>query len=303
MTTPIKNFVTLVLKSIGLLCLCGAALADGKPQATSTGDEGGGGSAAPTLEDRLGDLRSVPREKRAETIKKLAAELRAIPPSTRKLELSVALSWVCTEGDFGLDTLQSVAETLEQVIAQEPALMSTNGLAPIPALARLAHFEGVKTTLKKTEFLAEMKRLEELDRKLEEADFTLKDLAGKAWHLRGLRGKVVLVNFWATWCPPCREELPDLNALAERHPTDLVVLGISSESAEELRSFVARQPIKYPILVDAETNVNLAFGIEGIPRTIIYDRNGKMAAQACDMRSRKQLEAMVVRAQLSGTTP
>lgn len=255
--------------------------------------------ATPTLEDRVYGFRGLPVADQPGAIKLLARDIRALPASASQLELALSLSYVCTEGDPGLDALQSVADALEQVLRADPPITSTNEWAkPIPALARLAHFEGVKTTLKTPDFLAEMKRLQELDQKVEAADFTLKDLDGKSWTLKALKGKVVMVNFWATWCPPCCAELPDLKALAERHAGDLVVLGLSDETPEELRPFVTRQGIKYPVLLDTDGGVKKAFGVDGIPRTVIYDREGKLVAQAPDMRTRKQFDALLAKAGL-----
>ena len=75
------------------------------------------------------------------------------------------------------------------------------------------------------------------------ADFTLTDLQGNSWTLQGLRGKVVLVNFWATWCPPCRKEMPDLEALYQRFKNQgFVILGISDEEAGKVKTVVRDQP-------------------------------------------------------------
>ena len=76
------------------------------------------------------------------------------------------------------------------------------------------------------QFAQAMSRLEWDDAARQKADFTLTDLSGKTWHLQDLRGKVVLVNFWATWCPPCSKEMPDLQALYDKYKeSGLVVPG------------------------------------------------------------------------------
>lgn len=283
-----------------LALLCGNAMAaEGKPQPvpTSAGESPVAGTAS--IQERLRGLRDLPADQKPGAILSLARDIQALPASAGQLELIHSLSWVCTEGDPGMPALQSVADTLDQVVRHEPPITSTNEFVePIPILARLVHFEGVKATLKTPEFLAELKRLQDLDQKLEAADFTLQDLDGKAWTLKALRGKVVLVNFWATWCPPCVAELPDLQALAARHEGDLVVLGITTEPAEEVRPFVSKKGIRYPVLLDPDEKLSKEFGVAGIPRTLVYDRAGRLVAQAADMRTRKQLDALLAKAGL-----
>src|SRR5258708_2643031 len=89
---------------------------------------------------------------------------------------------------------------------------------PYIELATLVRYEHVEASLNNNDeqFRAAMARLEADDRKREHPEFTLKDLFGKAWTFSELRGKVVLVNFWSTWCPPCRKEMPDLQTLYGR---------------------------------------------------------------------------------------
>lgn len=291
---------THLILALSLALLCGNTMAaDGQPQSVATPTGASPVAGIASIENRLGGLRELPADQKSGVIKGLARDIRVLPASAQQLELALDLSWVCTEGDPGLEALQGVTNTLEQVLRHDPPITSTNDWAkPIPALARLVHFEGVKTALKTPEFLAEMKRLQELDQKLEAADFTLKDLDGKAWTLKALKGQVVLVNFWATWCPPCCAELPDLKALAARHAGDLVVLGITSEEAAEVKPFVSKEGIRYPVLLDPGEKVSKEFGVVGIPRTLIYDRAGKLVAQAADMRTRKQLDGLLAKAGL-----
>ena len=130
-----------------------------------------------------------------------------------------------------------------------------------------------------------------------QADFTLKDLTGKEWTLSQLRGKVVLVNFWATWCPPCRKEMPDLDALYnEFRARGLVILAISDEDTAKVQPFIAEHKYTYPILLDPGDKVNKLMAVEGIPKSFVYDREGKLVAQAMDMRTRNQLLQMLSQA-------
>ena len=148
-------------------------------------------------------------------------------------------------------------------------------------------------------FSAAMSKLEEQDRNREKANFTLTDLSGKNWTLKDLRGKVVLLNFWATWCPPCRKEMPDLEALYRRfEPQGLVILGVSDEDTDKAKPFIEQQGITYPVLLDPGRKVNELFQIQGIPKTFVYDRDGKIVAQSIDMRTQKQFLEMLAQAGL-----
>lgn len=125
-------------------------------------------------------------------------------------------------------------------------------------------------------------------------DFTLTDGTTKV-HLADYRGKVVLVNFWATWCPPCRKEIPDLDALYRKYaPAGLVVLGITDEDADKVAPFVQRQSISYPVLLDVQKAANRRLMTEGIiPKSFVFDRKGRLVAAAMDMRTQAQFVAML----------
>jgi peroxiredoxin len=117
------------------------------------------------------------------------------------------------------------------------------------------------------------------------------------WRLQDLRGKVVLVNFWATWCPPCRKEMPDLQALYEQFKDHgLVVLAISDEEAAKVTPFITGRKISYPVLLDPGRKVNDLFIVEGIPKSFVYDRSGKLVTQSIDMRTRNQFLEMLAQA-------
>src|ERR1700687_3844169 len=113
------------------------------------------------------------------------------------------------------------------------------------------------------------------------------------------RSKVVLVNFWATWCPPCRAEMPDLDALYNKFKDHgLVVLAISDEEAAKVSPFISERKISYPVLLDPGRKVNDLFIVEGIPKSFVYDRSGRMVAQSIDMRTRDQFLGMLAQAGL-----
>lgn len=108
-------------------------------------------------------------------------------------------------------------------------------------------------------------------------DFTLTALNGMAWNLARMRGSVVLVNFWATWCEPCRQELPQLQQLYERHSDDgLVVLGVSDEDPGKARQYLEEHGIGYPSLHDAAGSVMQSYQIGSMPTSLIIDRDGQL---------------------------
>lgn len=106
--------------------------------------------------------------------------------------------------------------------------------------------------------------------------FTLPDRQGNDWNLAELRGQVVFVNFWATWCPPCREEMPSMQRLADRMPKDkfkmLAVLNRDTLANADL--FIKKIGVTIPILNDMGNNVGQMYGITGLPETFIIDKKG-----------------------------
>ncbi len=112
----------------------------------------------------------------------------------------------------------------------------------------------------------------------EAPDFSAPDLFGKVQTLSSYRGRIVILNFWATWCPECVRELPSLSAFAEANK-DVVVLGVASErNPETVRNFLSSSPVKYPIIVDASGDVFVTkYMIRALPCTVIVDRKGFIA--------------------------
>jgi peroxiredoxin len=250
--------------------------------------------------DQLHAIRQVPDDARGKVTKDLALQIRALPASPNKLRLAVGLASRATEGDFGHDTLQEVATTLADTLRQQPQPDEKGQPAPAYVeLAELVRYEHVQVSLDAPQFRAAMAKLEADDQRRQEADFTLRDLQGKTWTLKELKGKVVLVNFWATWCPPCRKEMPDLNTLYERFKDQgFVILAISDEEMDKVKPFIAERQIAYPILLDPGRKVNELFQVEGIPKSFVYDRQGKLVAQSIDMRTQKQFLEMLGQAGL-----
>jgi peroxiredoxin len=248
----------------------------------------------------LHDLRSLPDDARARETRQLALDIRALPAGDHKSTLANGLANLSTEGDFGHDALQEVATTLAAALTEHPAL-EVNGqpAEPYLELAQLVRYEHVQAFVDSPQMAKAMSQLEADDQKRQQADFTLTDLKGKSCTLKSLQGKVVLVNFWATWCPPCRKELPDLDALYKHFRNQgLVILAISDEEPGKVKPFIAEKGISYTVLLDPGRKVNTLFNVMGIPKTFIYDRSGKLVAESIDMRTRKQFLQMLAQAGL-----
>jgi peroxiredoxin len=253
----------------------------------------------PILE-QIRKLRSLPDDERARVTKRLALQIRQLPAGSHKEGLANSLANLVTEGDPGAETLQEVATTLAEALREQPAAAGKDkSTMSYATLAQLVRYEHVQVSVDDPRFAAAMAKLEDDDRSRQSVNFTLADLAGKSWTLRDLRGSVVLVNFWATWCPPCRKEMPDLEALYQRFgPKGLVILAISDEEIGKIQPFIAEHRFNYPILLDPGRKVNELFRVEGIPKSFVYDREGKLAAQAIDMRTQRQFLEMLAHAGL-----
>jgi thiol-disulfide isomerase/thioredoxin len=252
------------------------------------------------LEDRMRSLRSLPDAQRPAATVQLAADIRALPPSADKLNLADSLAHLVTEGDQGQATVQAVADDLRQSLAETPA-PSKKGEVPMPYmdLANLVRYEGAAEQFDDPMYAKAMQTLVDNDAQVAKADFTLKDLKGKKWTLSELHGKIVLANFWATWCGPCKLEMPNLDWLYTRfEPQGLVVLSITSEDAFKVAAYTSAWKYHPPILIDQGGKVFQQFHIAGIPRTYLFDRDGKLLAEAIDQRTQRQFLVMLSKTDL-----
>jgi peroxiredoxin len=114
------------------------------------------------------------------------------------------------------------------------------------------------------------------------ADFHLTDLDGKTVSLSSFRGKVVFLNLWATWCGPCREEMPSMETLYEelKGNKDFVMLGVSEDEKGKsvVLPYVQKNGYHFDILLDPENKVGDSYGVSGVPETFIIDRQGRIVA-------------------------
>jgi thiol-disulfide isomerase/thioredoxin len=117
-------------------------------------------------------------------------------------------------------------------------------------------------------------------------DLELPDLGGRPVRLRDFRGRVVLLNFWATWCAPCREEMPALETLArELGPRGLTVVGVNfRESKREVEAFAKEYGLSFPVLLDAEGRVSERYQVFALPVTAFVDRRGMLVGTVLGIR-------------------
>lgn len=104
--------------------------------------------------------------------------------------------------------------------------------------------------------------------------FTLQAMDGKPVKV-GEKGKITVLNFWATWCPPCRQEMPELEVFAKKHKDDILFSAINlQESPEKVREYLKQNNFTMPVLLDTDGKAGTAFLIRAIPTTIILDKHG-----------------------------
>lgn len=134
-------------------------------------------------------------------------------------------------------------------------------------------------------------------------DFTLKDQYGQEHKLSDYKGKTVFLNFWATWCPPCKAEMPDIQKIYETYETEgeeaLVVLGVASPnsggegSEEEIKAFLEENGYTYPVLMDTTGEIFGAYGITSYPTTFMIDRDGNVFGYVAGMLTEDVMHSII----------
>jgi thiol-disulfide isomerase/thioredoxin len=129
------------------------------------------------------------------------------------------------------------------------------------------------------------------------ADFRVTDTDGKTHTLSGYKGKWVLVNYWATWCPPCLEEIPDLIALHENKKNNLVVIGVAMDyrNAKQVTDFAEGMMVNYPIVLGTPEVASQIGPVQGLPTTYLFDPNGKIVAQQVGLITREAVEGFIAK--------
>jgi peroxiredoxin len=249
---------------------------------------------------RIIAARELPNRERASEIVEIARTIGNTASGDEKVTLASLLMGSATEGDLGKRTLQVAADTLVQAL-KNSAVPPDHGQPAYPyvQLAQVERYEGTRVSIDDPEYREALKSVDETLSVRGKTDFSLGDLQGHTWQLSALKGKVVMLNFWATWCPPCRKEMPDLQAVYERFRSKgLIVLAVSDEEPAKVRSFAEQAKWTFPVLLDTGGVVGKLFRLESLPKTFVYDRDGKLSATGIDMRTRQQLLQMLATAKL-----
>ncbi len=130
-------------------------------------------------------------------------------------------------------------------------------------------------------------------------DFALKTLDGDRVQLSDYRGKVVVLDFWATWCPPCRKELPRIQQLYEQNKDKgIVVLAINDETGRKVKSFLKEHNYNFPVLMDQDGKVHRLYAANTIPNAVVVDRSGTIVAHLVGLRPEPELQAALAHAGL-----
>ncbi|MBM7691390.1 peroxiredoxin [Peribacillus deserti] len=120
-------------------------------------------------------------------------------------------------------------------------------------------------------------------------DFELKTLEGKSVKLSDYRGKKVMLNFWATWCPPCKKEIPEMEEYSKQMADDQVILAVNMDPAADVKGFAAKMGMTFPILLDSENEVNTTYKVISIPTTYFIDSNGVIKKKILGAMTKKDM--------------
>lgn len=240
------------------------------------------------ISERIRTMRGLPTDAdRARLTTDLVREIRALPAGPYRIMLFFSLCDRATgEGDPGKEALGAVASAMDAAMKDYPAGAFGDYYILLAKLVRYEHLP-VPPGAALDAALALLELREQIQ---QENGFTVTGLDGQTYTLAGLNGRVVLLNFWATGSSLCRKEMPDMEKLYHRYQQKgLTVIAVSYEDRARVEQFLAKNSYSFPIALDPDRKVNTAFSVEGVPKSFIFDREGRLAAQTIHMRTESRL--------------
>jgi peroxiredoxin len=237
---------------------------------------------------------------RGNQLAKIAADINTLPAGQKKVNFATQLATYAAKGDPGKENIQTVVDTLSSALIETPGSgKKDKPSAPYMELARFVRYAGMTTKVTDPQLTDAEAVLAGYDADIQKADFTLPTLDGKKVTLSQLKGKIVLVNFFSVSCAACKDEMTNLNLIYGHFQSQgLVILSISPEGLKEVGNMVGRSGITYPILFDTFRKAMDPFHVDAVPRTFVFDRDGKLVAQSLDACTQGQFLRMLARAGL-----
>ena len=250
---------------------------------------------AKAMDKEIQNLPNLPDTTRSVAFREMVLRIRNEPKKYR-LALASNLAVSAEEAAVESATVRSIADLLVDELKGRP---DEGGELGTDYLADFAFYRHIPVSFDSPRYRADIVKRETEASVRAAADFTLLDTKGKRWHLRNLRGNFVLVNFWATWCPPCQRELPDLQAVYNRYVNDgLLVLAITEEDIRAVKRYLAGAPLPYPVLPDTAGITEKQFLVKGFPHSVLYNRNGEISSQSPGPVTKKEVDDVLARAGL-----
>lgn len=127
-------------------------------------------------------------------------------------------------------------------------------------------------------------------------DFNLKDQYGVVHSLENYKGKVIFLNFWATWCPPCKKEMPDIENIYKEsgeNKKDVVILGVNSEKENEVKKFLKDKGYTFPTLIDENSEVMRKYFIQAFPTSFVIDKEGNVYGYVMGGLTKEQIKQVI----------
>ena len=127
-------------------------------------------------------------------------------------------------------------------------------------------------------------------------DFNLKDQYGVVHSLENYKGKVIFLNFWATWCPPCKKEMPDVESIYKEYgenKKDVIILGINSEKENEVKKFLKDKGYTFPTVIDENSEVMRKYFIQAFPTSFVIDKEGNIYGYVMGGLTKEQIKQVI----------